>query len=48
MYEQTVAAQERVLGADHPETLRTRNNLALAYQEVDRPAEGIKPRPSDP
>jgi len=34
MYEQTVAAQERLLGADHPDTLRTRSNLATAYQEA--------------
>ena len=32
---------ERVLGADHPDTLATRNNLALAYQVAGRTAEAI-------
>ncbi len=32
LYEQTLADRERVLGADHPDTLTSRNNLADAYQ----------------
>ena len=32
MHEQTLAARERVLGPDHPDTLRSRNNLATAYR----------------
>ncbi len=32
LYEQTLAARLRVLGPDHPDTLTSRNNLALAYQ----------------
>ena len=33
--EQTLAALERVLGPDHPDTLTSRNNLANARQAVD-------------
>ena len=33
--------QERLLGPDHPDTLASRNNLALAYQETGRTAEAI-------
>jgi tetratricopeptide (TPR) repeat protein len=39
--EPLLADQEWVLGADHPQTLRTRNNLALAYQAAGRTAEAI-------
>jgi tetratricopeptide (TPR) repeat protein len=39
--EPLLADEERVLGADHPQTLRTRNNLALAYQAAGRTAEAI-------
>ena len=39
MHEQTLADRERVLGTDHPDTLTTRNNLAIAY----RTAEPITP-----
>jgi Tetratricopeptide repeat len=31
-----VADRERVLGADHPQTLSSRYHLALAYQEAGR------------
>jgi Tetratricopeptide repeat len=34
---------ERVLGADHPDTLATRNNIAAAYQDAGRTAEAISP-----
>ncbi len=39
--EPLLADQERVLGADHPDTLTTRHNLALAYQDTGRTAEAI-------
>ncbi|MDP4512186.1 tetratricopeptide repeat protein, partial [Nonomuraea turcica] len=32
MHEATLAERERVLGADHPHTLISRNNLARAYE----------------
>ena len=32
---------ERVLGADHPDTLHSRNDLALAYQDAGRPNDAI-------
>jgi hypothetical protein len=32
---------ERVLGADHPNTLQSRNNLAAAYLNAGRVAEAI-------
>ncbi|SNT61558.1 Tetratricopeptide repeat-containing protein [Streptosporangium subroseum] len=31
--EVTLAERERVLGAEHPDTLTSRNNLAFIYQE---------------
>src|SRR5438876_764146 len=34
--EQLVADRERVLGADHPQTLSSRNNLANAYRAAGR------------
>ncbi len=39
--DQTLAALERVLGPDHPSTLASRNNLAIAYVEAGRAAEAI-------
>ena len=39
--EPLVADIERVLGADHPFTLATRNNLAVVYQAAGRTAEAI-------
>ena len=41
MHEQTLAARERVLGPDHPDTLHSRNNLAIAYQDAGRTDEAI-------
>jgi len=38
---QTLAARERVLGPDHPDTLTSRNNLANAYQAAGRTDEAI-------
>jgi tetratricopeptide (TPR) repeat protein len=39
--ESLVEDQERLLGSDHLETLRSRNNLANAYQDAGRSAEAI-------
>jgi tetratricopeptide (TPR) repeat protein len=39
--ERLVADQERVLGPDHPDTLGSRNNLALAYRAAGRFDEAI-------
>ncbi len=39
--EPLLAYRERVLGADHPDTLGTRGNLALAYRAAGRAAEAI-------
>ena len=40
--EVAVAVVEDVLGPDHPDTLTTRNNLAVAYRSVDRFGEAIE------
>ena len=42
LYEQVLADQERVLGPDHPDTLTTRNNLAVAYRSAGRFGEAIE------
>ena len=39
--EPLLADEERVLGADHPDTLTTRHNLASAYRDAGRSAEAI-------
>ena len=39
--EQNLAASERILGPDHPDTLTTRNNLAVAYRAAGRLDEAI-------
>jgi tetratricopeptide (TPR) repeat protein len=39
--ERLVADQERILGPDHPDTLHSRNNLAVSYWAVGRIAEAI-------
>lgn len=44
LHEQAVAALERVLGPAHPDTLSSRNNLALAYQEAGRAVEAGPPQ----
>jgi tetratricopeptide (TPR) repeat protein len=41
LYEQTLADRMRLLGQDHPDTLTSRNNLALAYQWVGDRARAI-------
>jgi tetratricopeptide (TPR) repeat protein len=41
LYEQTLADRERILGADHPDTLSSRNNLAGAYESAGRLDEAI-------
>ncbi len=40
--ERLLAEQERVLGADHPDTMRTRNRLANAYRVAGRTDEAIR------
>jgi Tetratricopeptide repeat len=40
LFEQNLAACERLLGADHPRTLSTRKNLVLADRQVRRPEHG--------
>jgi hypothetical protein len=39
--EALIADLDRLLGADHPDTLNSRNSLAAAYQAAGRPAEAI-------
>ena len=41
MFEQVLAARERLLGPDHADTLGSRDDLAAAYQEADRSDEAI-------
>jgi Tetratricopeptide repeat len=41
LQERTLADSERVLGADHPDTLTSRHNLAGAYQAAGRLEEAI-------
>jgi tetratricopeptide (TPR) repeat protein len=41
IYEQLLPIRERVLGAEHPDTLSTRSNLALAYQAAGRAGNAI-------
>ncbi len=36
-----MAEEERILGPAHPDTLRTRHNLAGAYRDAGRVAEAI-------
>ena len=41
LFEQTVAQRERVLGADHPDTLASRSRLGSAYRIAGCAAEAI-------
>ena len=41
LYRGALADSERVRGTDHPDTLRSRNNLAMAYRAAGRTAEAI-------
>jgi hypothetical protein len=41
LYEETLAICERVLGPEHPNTLRSRDNLALGYSDLGRTAEAV-------
>ena len=41
LLEQNLADRERALGADHHDTLATRDNLAAAYQDAGRTAQAI-------
>jgi tetratricopeptide (TPR) repeat protein len=40
--EPLLADQERVLGGDHPHTLRTRHSLGLAYRDAGRLSEAVQ------
>jgi hypothetical protein len=40
--QQALAGRQRVLGADHPDTLGSRNNLAYAYLHAGRTAEAVR------
>src|SRR5256885_3966632 len=40
-YERTLADRERVLGAQHPDPLISRNNLAGAHQAAGRPGDRV-------
>ena len=42
LHERTLADRERVLGADHPDTLTSRNNLAVAYEAAGWLEEAIR------
>jgi hypothetical protein len=41
LHEQVLAARERMLGPDHPDTLSSRNNLAVAYRAAGRVADAV-------
>ncbi len=41
-FQRAVDIQRRKLGLDHPETLATRNNLALAYRDAGQTEEAIR------
>ncbi|MEU1456937.1 tetratricopeptide repeat protein, partial [Streptomyces avermitilis] len=41
LVEQVVADRERLLGADHPDTLTARGNLAAIYWQAGRTGEAI-------
>src|ERR1700758_1096309 len=41
LYRGALADCERVRGTDHPSTLKSRNNLAMAYRAAGRTAEAI-------
>jgi cytochrome c-type biogenesis protein CcmH/NrfG len=41
LFERVLTDQERILGAEHPSTLTTRNNLAYAYESAGRVGEAI-------
>jgi Tetratricopeptide repeat len=36
LFERTLTDRERLLGAEHPDTLTSRHNLANAYQQAGR------------
>ena len=39
----SLAVRERLLGADHPDTMTVRKNLALAEREASRAGSGLSP-----
>ena len=48
LFEQTLADRERLLGPDHPDTLTSRNDLAVALQAAGRIAEALAAVRADP
>ena len=44
IYERLLDDKERILGAEHPDTLTTRHNLAGAYQAAGRVADAERLR----
>ncbi|MEA2291299.1 MAG: hypothetical protein QOF17_319, partial [Solirubrobacteraceae bacterium] len=44
IYEPLVADLERTLGAEHPDTVGSRNNLAIAYEAAGRPLDAARTR----
>ena len=56
LHEQALADRERLLGPDHPSTLRSRGNLALVYKEgpprhaglAEQPRRGLPGRRAGP
>ena len=48
LHEATLAARQRVLGPDHPDTLTSRNNLAAAYSTPGAHAEAARPERGEP
>ena len=41
LLERALAAEEQLLGAGHPSTLASRNNLGSVYRATGRPAEAV-------
>jgi len=39
LFEQTLGDRERILGHAHPDTLTSRDNLAIAFKDAGRPNE---------
>ena len=44
LYEETLVLRKAKLGPDHPDTLRTMNNLAITYHALGREAEALELR----
>ena len=42
LYEPVRASRLKLLGPDHPDTISTLNNLAVAYQDAGKPDQAIE------